>query len=97
MLAVSSTGAILGATLANDVNLRDGEGRSALLLSTAKDNSASCAIGPMMRLFDDAFMIYDVRSLDVDLIVEGEDGYTLRCKSSMSQISRARRTCSPNL
>lgn len=85
----SSKGRIVGATLGNDVNLRDVEGRSALLLGKAKDNNASAALGPFIRLFDDTFSLDDVKSAEVGLNVLGEDGFELEGSSSMSQISRS--------
>ena len=88
VLAINSRGQVVGATLGNDVNLRDVEGRSALLLGKAKDNNASAAIGPFIRLFDASFSIDDVRQAELSLRVEGEDGFVMDGYSSMARISR---------
>ncbi len=80
VLAVASDGAVKGAALGNDVNLRDVEGRSALLLGKAKDNNASCAIGPFIRLFDETYTIDHVRRAELELLVEGADGYRLKAE-----------------
>lgn len=88
VLAVNSRGRIVGATLGNDVNLRDVEGRSALLLGKAKDNNAAASIGPFIRVFDGDFTLDTVRGLELSLRVTGLDGFELQGVSSMRQISR---------
>jgi fumarylacetoacetate (FAA) hydrolase family protein len=88
VLVVSSTGRIVGATLGNDVNLRDFEGRSALLLGKAKDNNASATIGPFIRLLDRSFTLDDVRRAELRLVIEADNGYRLEGESAMRLISR---------
>ncbi|ESQ75518.1 fumarylacetoacetate hydrolase family protein [Asticcacaulis sp. AC402] len=88
VMVVDPTGRAVGAMLGNDVNLRCFEGRSALLLGKAKDNNASCALGPFIRMFDEGFTIDDVRSAVLDLKIDGPEGYELVGRSTMSEISR---------
>jgi fumarylacetoacetate (FAA) hydrolase family protein len=88
VVVVDRTGKAVGATLGNDVNLRDYEGRSALLLGKAKDNNAASALGPFIRMFDDRFTIDDVRQAVVELEIVGTDNYRLEGRSTMAEISR---------
>src|SRR5690606_7944286 len=87
-VVADSRGAPIPATLGNDVNLRDFEGRSALLLTEAKDNNASCALGPFLRLFDDGFGLDDASTIDVELEITGRDGFTLGGVNPVREMSR---------
>ena len=88
VMVVSSKGSIVGATLGNDVNLRDFEGRSALLLGKAKDNNASAALGPFIRFFDKTFDLDHIRKIELEMKVTGDDGFAMRGSSNMALISR---------
>jgi fumarylacetoacetate (FAA) hydrolase family protein len=88
VLIISSQGQINGATLGNDVNLRDVEGRSALLLGKAKDNNAAAAVGPFIRFFDASFTLDDIREMEVKLRIEGKDSFVLQGRSNMAMIAR---------
>lgn len=89
VLIATSTGQIVGVTLGNDVNLRDVEGRSALLLGMAKDNNRSTSLGPFIRIFDEEFTVDDARSMEITLHVEGPEGYSLDGLNSVSALSRS--------
>ncbi|MEO9169533.1 MAG: fumarylacetoacetate hydrolase family protein [Aestuariivirga sp.] len=88
VMVVSSKGSIVGATLGNDVNLRDFEGRSALLLGKAKDNNASASLGPFIRFFDKSFGLDHIRQAELEMKVAGEDGFVMQGHSNMALISR---------
>jgi fumarylacetoacetate (FAA) hydrolase family protein len=88
VLVVNARGSVVGGMLGNDVNLRDFEGRSALLLGRAKDNNASCALGPFIRLLDRHFTVDDLRRTKIEIRVQGTDGFSVEGNYSLTQISR---------
>jgi len=88
VLVVNAKGKVVGGMLGNDVNLRDLEGRSALLLGRAKDNNASCALGPFIRLLDRHYGVDDLRRTRIEIRVQGTDGFSVEGNYSLTQISR---------
>jgi fumarylacetoacetate (FAA) hydrolase family protein len=88
VLVINAKGKVVGGMLGNDVNLRDLEGRSALLLGRAKDNNASCALGPFIRLLDRHYSVDDLRRTRIEIRVQGTDGFSVEGNYSLTQISR---------